>query len=250
MQDLEQRMKENYENREKHFLPRRTNTIIRVDGKKFSKYTKGFNKPYDEDLLHAMESTMLSMLEELQGVQFAYTQSDEISFFLKDDRSETTQAYFDGNVQKIASVTASLATGYFNQYVSRDANRDKPAFFDSRVFTIPDPVEVENYFIWRNKDAIRNAVQTYGRYILGHSQLQNKSTRDIILELEESSDYNANFKDEDSRFWNGTMAHLQYNEEKERYKWNVTPAFNFTEHRQEFIHRLFPESSTVYGTPE
>lgn len=244
MSDLEKRMKENYENREKHFLPRRTNTIIRVDGKNFSKYTKSFDKPYDVNMLDAMENTMLSMLEEIQGAQFGYTQSDEISFYLRDDHSETTQAYFDGNLQKIASVAASLATGHFNENIGKLTTKARrPAFFDARVFTIPDPVEVENYFIWRNKDAIRNAIQSYGRHILGHKEMQNLSTREIIFRIEEENDHNIDLHDEDARFWYGTMAHMEYRSDLERFKWNTSSAFDLAEYREEFVDRLFPYRS-------
>ena len=45
--DLGNRMKEFYENRTKYKLPRRTNTIIRLDGKAFHTFTRGFEKPFD-----------------------------------------------------------------------------------------------------------------------------------------------------------------------------------------------------------
>lgn len=147
------RMKEQYENRTRFSLPRRTYTIIRCDGKAFHTFTRGLQKPYDVELAMAMGAATLALCKEAQGSQFGYVQSDEISVLLTDFATIQTDAWFDGNVQKIASVAASVVTAAFNSEYRSDA-----AHFDARVFTIPDPVEVENYFIWRQQDATRNSI--------------------------------------------------------------------------------------------
>jgi len=186
--DLGTRMKEQYENRTRYMLPRRTYTIIRLDGKAFHTFTRGMNRPYDEKLMLWMDMTSQRLCEEIQGVQMAYTQSDEISLLLTDFEKITTDAWFDGNIQKMVSVSASIATAYFNDYCGKLAVRETgklgipqsryigPAFFDARVFTIPDSIEVENYFIWRQKDAVRNSIAMTAQSLYSHKELNGKSS--------------------------------------------------------------------------
>ena len=182
--DLGDRMKGNYEDRTRYSLPRRTYTIIRLDGKAFHTYTRGLKKPFDADLYEDMDNAIIAMLPEVQGAVFAYTQSDEISILVTDFAQPTTSAWFDGNLQKICSVGASIITAQFNkQRWLRDAliNRATPdfdtiAYFDARVFTIPDRTEVMNYFIWRNQDCSRNSVSMVAQQNFSHKELQGKST--------------------------------------------------------------------------
>jgi tRNA(His) 5'-end guanylyltransferase len=175
--DLGTRIKEQYENRTRYCLPRRTYTIIRLDGKTFHTFTRGCQKPFDQDLINVMNLTAEALCKEIQGAQFAYVQSDEISILLTDFENINTDAWFDGNIQKIVSVTASLATGYFNAYCEKiESLKDKNiAFFDARVFTIPDHIEVENYFIWRQKDAVRNSIAMVAQSLYSHKELEGKS---------------------------------------------------------------------------
>jgi len=177
--DLGNRMKNNYENRARYYLPRRTYTIIRIDGKAFHTFTKGMCKPLDNNLIKCMDLTTIELCSQIQGVQFAFTQSDEISLLLTDFENITTDAWFDGNIQKMVSVAASIATANFNEYIKIGISNDKLAFFDARVFTIPDPIEVQNYFIWRQKDAIRNSISMVAQSLYSHKQLNGKSQSDM-----------------------------------------------------------------------
>lgn len=165
---LGDRIKNDYENRTRYMLPRRTYTIARVDGKAFHTFTRGCVKPFDYPLMSAMDQAALRVCEQVQGCQLAYIQSDEVSFLLTDFASINTSAYFDGNLQKVTSVMASMFTAYFNKNYT---GSEEPATFDCRVFTIPDPVEVENYFFWRWNDWRRNFVQTVARVYYSHSEL-------------------------------------------------------------------------------
>jgi tRNA(His) guanylyltransferase len=186
---LGDRMKENYENRARYFLPRRTHTILRLDGKAFHTYTKGLDRPFDKGLMADMDSAIMAMLPQLQGAVLAYTQSDEISILLTDFEKETTDAWFDGNIQKISSVAASIITAEFNKLRinrNRDAwNANKQttrfpgfeelAYFDCRTFTIPDRIEVMNYFRWRQQDCIRNSVSMVAQSNFSHKELHGKN---------------------------------------------------------------------------
>jgi tRNA(His) guanylyltransferase len=170
---LGDRMKGQYEDRWRLMLPRRTYTIIRCDGKAFHTFTRHCEKPYDSQLAAAMSDAALALCEQAQGACFGYVQSDEISVLLTDFATPTTDAWFDGNLQKIVSVAASIVTRAFNA-ARVDLGATGGAVFDARVFVIPDPVEVENYFIWRQKDAERNSVSSLAQAHFSHGQLHGK----------------------------------------------------------------------------
>ena len=187
---LGDRMKGNYENRTRIFLPRRTYTIVRLDGKSFHTYTKGLNKPFDEGFISDMAETTKYLCQNIQGCKFGYVQSDEISLLLTDFDTLTTDAWFDGNIQKIASISASMATAKFNLLrINRTSSdnykayqeinkvwRFQLAMFDSRVFTIPSRTEVINYFVWRQQDAVRNSIQSLAQSKFSHKELEGKNT--------------------------------------------------------------------------
>lgn len=108
--------------RSKTSLMRRTPVIIRLDGKAFHTFTKGFVKPFDECMSKAMQETMKYLCENIQGCVLGYTQSDEITLVLIDYQKLTTDAWFDYEVQKICSVAASMATFIFNRQFQVQVN--------------------------------------------------------------------------------------------------------------------------------
>jgi tRNA(His) guanylyltransferase len=55
----------------------------------------------------------------------------------------------------------------------------KIAHFDSRVWTIPDLIEVENYFIWRQQDASKNSVQMVARSHYSHKELTGRNLPEL-----------------------------------------------------------------------
>ena len=188
--NLGTRMKEFYETIPKTRLMRRCPVAIRIDGKAFHTFTRGFNKPFDEVLVNSMQRTMKYLCENIQGCVFGYTQSDEITLILLDYQTLDTDAWFDYEVQKMCSIAASMATMAFNRYfyefMPADAENtgiyykalEKGAMFDARVFNIPKE-EVTNLVYWRQLDAARNSVQMVGQANFSHSQLQGKSCNDI-----------------------------------------------------------------------
>lgn len=194
------RMKSNYELRHKVSLPRRTYILIRLDGRAFHSYCKGLTRPFDADLSTDMGSTAIALCREIQGARFAYVQSDEISILVTDFASDDTEAWFDNNLQKMVSVSASIATAEFNRERSircvidqyrntsvsmemvRKIEGQKLAHFDSRAFVIPDRTEVENYFIWRQQDCTRNSISMAAQSMFPHWRLQGQSS-DQMQEL-------------------------------------------------------------------
>lgn len=175
------RIKTFYEDRTKTFLPRRMITIIRLDGKSFSKWSKNLEKPFDDGFSDDMDATAVYLCENIQGAKFAYTQSDEITVVLTDFDSLDSQAWFDYNVQKMTSISASLATAKFNQLRMFRGGYDseyKLACFDARVFQVPDIEEMVNTIIWRQQDCTRNSVSMAAHALLGHSATMNKSSEE------------------------------------------------------------------------
>lgn len=171
------RMKEQYEMRSRTYLSRRSYVIMRLDGHSFHTYTKGLNRPFDEDLMVDMNETTKYLCRNIQGAKFGYVQSDEISILITDFDTHDTQAWFDYEVQKMVSISASLATAKFNE-LRFVRGIKKLACFDSRVFVITDPFEVANYFIARQNDATRNSISMAAQHHCGHKATLKKSSNE------------------------------------------------------------------------
>lgn len=199
---LDERMKK-YEYVTRHYLMCRTPVIVRIDGKAFHTFTRGMKKPFDPIFMESMQDTMKYLCENVQGCILGYTQSDEISLLLIDYENLESCAWFDNNLSKIISITSSMTSLYFNKAfyknmfaycVENNSNKeyndlliDKSnslQFFDSRAFNLQKE-EVNNYFIWRQQDAIKNAIQMIGRAYFTHKELENKNGKDIIDMLDE-----------------------------------------------------------------
>ena len=224
--DLGTRMKTFYEGIPKTRLMRRCPVAIRIDGKAFHTFTRGFNNPFDEVLIEAMQETMRYLCENIQGCVLGYTQSDEITLILVDYKKLNSSAWFDYEVQKMCSIAASMATMAFNNFFKEGITKENSAFtdewsdngdfnpkykdeelnklwithkrasekgamFDARCFNIPKE-EVTNLIYWRQLDASRNSIQMVGQANFSHKELQNKSCNQIQDMLMEQKGINWN----------------------------------------------------------
>ena len=229
--ELGKRMKEYYEHIPKTKLMRRTPVAIRIDGKAFHTFTRGFQRPFDEVLIKSMQDTMKYLCENIQGCVFGYTQSDEITLILVDYKKLNSAAWFDYEVQKMCSIAASMATMAFNEIFLDNvelANKKEfykrgldqggtlseikkfdsefdiyyskvnKAMFDARCFNIPKE-EVANLLYWRQLDATRNSIQMVGQANFSHKELQNKTCNMIQDMLHEQRGIN----------WNDFPTHLK-----------------------------------------
>jgi len=145
---------------------RRLPVIIRVDGKNFHKLTRKLKRPYDSALLNLMANTMLAVARQMDGCIFAYQQSDEISFVLRNDQSLNTEPWFGNRIQKLISISASMVTLEFYKHIyelSRPPELHGDALFDARVFAVPSIHEAVNYLIYRQGDGIKNAISSASR---------------------------------------------------------------------------------------
>lgn len=191
---LGNRMKD-YEQASRTSLTGRMPMIIRLDGKAFHTLTRKLDKPYDVGFKEIMKQTTQYLVKNIMGCKLGYVQSDEISLLLTDYDKLETCAWFDKQVQKIVSVSASMATAYFNKVYKEFIDPKKIVsefgMFDSRAFVLPKE-EVCNYFIWRQQDATRNSIQGLGQANFSHKQLHGKSCDAIqdMLMLEKQINWN------------------------------------------------------------
>lgn len=212
--DLDIRMK-SYEKVTDQKLIRRMPVIIRLDGRRFHSFTRGFKRPFDDILIDSIQKTALYLCKNIQNCVLAYTQSDEISLLLIDYKDFDTQPWFDNRIQKIVSTSAALATirfkevfenniekfgyknipnwdmGGTNQWLTEQQQKDltyinylsnaieiKYKGFDSRCFNLSKD-EVTNYFFWRQQDCIRNSIQMVGQANFSQKELPNKTCDQI-----------------------------------------------------------------------
>ena len=206
---LDDRMKNAYEHRYRMYLPDRIPVILRLDGKAFHSFTRGLRKPFDALFIKTMQDTMEYLCSNIQGCKFGYVESDEISLCLWNWSKNESDAWFGNNLQKMVSISASMAGVAFNRYWNRnvaeylcaeycsncDITEEEDKYrttiknkaemlmpvFDSRAFIIPAE-EVHNYFVWRQNDCMRNSIQGLAQSLysereihrINTSKLQNK----------------------------------------------------------------------------
>lgn len=169
-----------YENVTRQYLIPKEPVIVRIDGRHFHSYVKQpwVKAPFDRNIILAFQTAAIKVCEEISNVQFAFHQSDEVSFFLKDYKSIEDQMIFKGNIQKIASIFASKFSNHFNSIIKREINKEygeqftdiKFGEFDARVYNLPKE-EVTNYFVWRQRDWEKNSVTAYAIKLFSHKEV-------------------------------------------------------------------------------
>jgi len=147
--------------------------VIRVDGRSFSRFTKSnFDKPFDLKFHQLMSQTAKALLEELHGI-YAYSESDEISVLFSPNWD-----LFDRSLEKIVSISASIASSTFTHAVGKVVN------FDSRAWLGANPSQVVDYFRWRQSDATRCALNGWCYWKLREA---GKNTREATAMLDGKS---------------------------------------------------------------
>lgn len=178
--------------------------IMMLDGRAFSKFCKRFNKPFDEWFIKTMNETTQYLCKNIQNAVFGFTQSDEISIYIK-PCDERTQPWFDARVSKMTSIAASMASTYFlraliHNTLSNNESTDMMCGkefdweeyipnhdllqFDCKVWNVPSQTEVEDWFVYRQRDCIRNSKSQFAQAYLSHKELLNLSCDDMISKVE------------------------------------------------------------------
>lgn len=258
---LGDRMK-GHEQATRSVLPRRTYTVCRVDGRAFHSFLRHADKPFDDAVMAAMDSVAEALCAEMSGAVLAYTQSDECSVLLTDFGSHGTQPWFAGVVQKMASIAASTATVAFNKGYGFSYD-DAFATFDARVFTIPDPVEVANYFLWRQRDAVRNSISMAAQAKFSHKSLHGVGTGQMQELLWQ--EHGINWNDYPDGCKRGRVTVRKSGEREVSYTdrrtqepvttlamrswWETTAAPHFTADPGGFLADLIPPLPSLQGSP-
>lgn len=155
----------------------------RIDGRAFSTFTRGMERPFDPRMITAMVETTKHLVHETHA-RIGYTQSDEISLVWLAEGPES-DILFSGKVQKMASVLASMAAAKFATVISPTWQERLP-HFDCRVFQLPDKMEAANAFLWRAMDARKNAISMAAQSEFSHRQLHQKGQADMLAMLAEA----------------------------------------------------------------
>lgn len=151
----------------------------RIDGRSFSKFTRNYDRPFDARISHAMRATAAYLVEQTHA-RIGYVQSDEISLIYMAETPESS-VFFDGRVQKLCSVLASMAAGKFMRELP-----DEPRIpsFDARVWQVPSRTEAANVLLWRAQDARKNAISMACRSMFSAAQMHGQGQADMLAMME------------------------------------------------------------------
>lgn len=202
---LGSRMK-TYEAVPKNYLTLGTPKVIRLDMRAGHTFCKKLKRPFDDVFSECMVYATKELCEKVSGVVMGYTQSDEISLVVNDNTTKGgTNCFFDGNVEKMVSISASICTlafnkKYFELVSAMEDSKNKKIYeeklwsaqFDSRVFCLPNVMEVHNYVLWRQQDATKNSVRTVGYAYFSTKELDKKNTSEVqdMLMLQKGVNWN------------------------------------------------------------
>jgi tRNA(His) guanylyltransferase len=241
-----------YESVHRVYLTPRLPLVLRLDGVAHHSLTRGMEKPLDPIYAQLMNETALFLCSKIAGACAAYVQSDEISILLQDWASHNTQPWHGKNLQKIVSVSASMAGAFFTEMLRRlmPSKAKSYGFFDSRALILP-PHDVHNYFLWRQQDCTRNAILSLGQAHFSHKQLHGKDTQMIReMLLKEKGLVWEDCPQEQRLGWfvhKEKVPHIGVNPKTHetvqtmRSRWADVPAPDFLEDREVFTPFLRPE---------
>jgi tRNA(His) 5'-end guanylyltransferase len=230
---LGDRMKQ-YEGVTRNYVMRRTPVVIRLDGCHFHTFTRGFDKPCDEVLAKTMKETMQYLCQNIQNVKLGYTQSDEITLVLADYRDVNTETWFGNNIQKMASVSASMCAMYFNKRFAANVESHtfaddvsdeqiskwviahrramvQGAIFDARVFNVPQN-DVLNNVMWRVRDCERNSKSSLAQANFSPKELQGVSGEDMVTMVKEKTGILWNHLDPSYKYGTFCIKNVETNE--------------------------------------
>lgn len=151
--------------------------MARIDGRSFSSFTRGMERPYDARFSALMVETTKYLVQETNA-NMGYTQSDEITLTWL-STSPASEILFNGRIQKMESVLAGMTTAFFITALSDHRERDKMPHFDARVWSVPNKEEGANTFLWREFDATKNSISMAAQAYFSHKELMNKHGGDM-----------------------------------------------------------------------
>lgn len=166
--------------------------LARLDGKSFHNWTKGCKRPFDLEFINLMQEVTKFLVEETNA-KIGYVQSDEISLVWYSDNYES-EIWFNGRIQKMNSVLSSMCTAKFNQLIPSflPSKKEKLAYFDCRVWQVPNLMEASNVFLWREQDCTKNAISMAAQSMFSHKSLQGLSGKQMQEKMFQEKGINFN----------------------------------------------------------
>lgn len=163
--------------------------LARVDGRAFHTFTKDFNKPASHVIIQAMLDGTVAVASDLKS-RLAYFQSDEATFCWHYPVGSTESLPFSGRKQKLCSLIAACFTSAFiTSMVRRGGALNKldsgPPMFDCRIWEVPSHLDQYEAFLWREKDAVKNAVSSAASTIATPAELKGLKHRERLALIEE-----------------------------------------------------------------
>lgn len=175
--------------------------IIRLDGNNFKNWTKGLQKPFDEDLTALMVETTKFLVKETNAI-VGYTQSDEITLILYSN-TRKSELYNDGKKSKILSKLSAKMVNFFNEK-RKDflPLHDKTAVFDCRIYQTPTLEDATVQLLWRENDASKNSKSILARSLFSYDDIQGLNGN--YLQDKMMTEKGVNWNDLEVKFKRGT----------------------------------------------
>lgn len=130
-----------------------TYLVARIDGRSFTRLTKEichFEVPFDIKFRNYMLTTVEHLMNCGFRIIYGFTESDEISLLF-----HPKEQSFGRKVRKYNSILAGEASAAFSLALGQIA------CFDCRIVPLPTKEKIIDYFLWRQEDAHRNALNSY-----------------------------------------------------------------------------------------
>jgi tRNA(His) guanylyltransferase len=230
--------------------------IISVNGRSFSKITSLLDKPFCPKVSECILNTMLRLCTDIEGALFAYQYNDEIVIVARNDQSNETIPWFDNRVQKICSITSSIATLHFNRCANAvDLNLMGEAIFASQVFVVPNIMEATNTLVYKQQNNFQTSIQFACFY-----ELLNKYDKDTIrnmingLSIDEKIDLlhqecNIDFNEYPTSFRRGAACYKVPRVAEDgtmKNKWFVNPNLPIFTKDQSFLSNIFRNGADIF----
>lgn len=146
--------------------------VARLDGRGFSRLTKeicDFEAPFDERFRDMMVNTVKALMYCGFRVVYGFTESDEISLLFH--KEEDT---FGRKVRKFNSILAGFASANFSLQLGQ------AVALDCRMVPLPNIERVKDYFLWRQEDAHRNALNSHCYWMLRKEGADANEANDLL----------------------------------------------------------------------
>ena len=169
--DLDIKMREYEQSIDQKILPDMY-LVARLDGRSFSRLTKeicDFEAPFDVKFRDMMVNTVKQLMDCGFRVVYGFTESDEISLLF-----HTEEQTFGRKVRKFNSILAGTASATFSLQLGQ------VVALDCRLIPLPNIERVQDYFLWRQEDAHRNALNAHCYWMLRKEGLSVKEATDMI----------------------------------------------------------------------